>query len=61
MPLPPRKDGEAPSFVYIKQARRILIMRAKKARKQGLGPLPNKYFTRLRRVSIIYLFIHKLI
>eukprot|EP00347_Sterkiella_histriomuscorum_P019051 403343149 len=49
VPLPPRKEGEAPSFVYFKQARRILIMRAKKAQKHELGHQPNKYFTRLRQ------------
>jgi len=27
VPLPPRREGEPPSFVFIKQARRIMIMR----------------------------------
>jgi hypothetical protein len=31
VPLPPRREGEAPIFVNNKQAKRILIMRNKKA------------------------------
>jgi hypothetical protein len=27
VPLPPRREGEPPSFVFIKQARRIMLMR----------------------------------
>jgi hypothetical protein len=31
VPLPPRREGEAPIFVNVKQAKRILLMRNKRA------------------------------
>ncbi|CDW82124.1 UNKNOWN [Stylonychia lemnae] len=57
VPLPPRKEGEAPSFVFYKQARRILFMRSKKARKNDHISQPNHYFTRLRQVGVIQIII----
>lgn len=47
VPLQPRREGEAPNFVFYKQHRRIQILRDKRKNQET----SNKYFTRLRIVS----------
>ena len=46
VPLQPRREGEAPNFVFYKQHRRIQILRDKRKNQE----ISNKYFTRLRIV-----------
>jgi len=47
MPLKPRREGEAPNFVFYKQHKRIQILRDKRKDQET----SSKYFTRLRIVS----------
>ena len=46
VPLKPRREGEAPNFVFYKQSRRIQILRDKRKDQET----SSKYFTRLRTV-----------
>lgn len=49
VPLPSRKEGEAPQFVFWKQAQRIEYLRKKRDFNE-----PTRFFTRRRTVSYSY-------